>query len=251
MTERLDALTASVDRLRAVVGGLDAGQLTDSAYPSEWSIADTLSHLGSGAVIMDRRLQDLLAGVETPAEASQAVWDEWNAKAPDAQAADALVADRALMDRIAGLTDAERDGLRFAMGPMEFDFDGVVGLRLNEHVLHVWDIDVALDPTATLAPSAAGPVVDSLQMWVRFTAKPAADGSAVAVVTTDPTRGFVLTTGPDEVTLVAGDPSDSPDLSLPAEAFARLVYGRLDPDHTPTVGGAADLDGLRQVFPGA
>ena len=91
---------------------------------------------------------------------------------------------------------------------------------------------------------------DTASGATRFTAKPAADGSAVAVVTPDPTRGFVLTTGPDEVTLVAGAPSDSPDLALPAEAFARLVYGRLDPDHTPAVRGTADLAELRAVFPG-
>ena len=40
-------------------------------------------------------------------------------------------------------------------------------------------------------------------------------------------------------------------LVLPAEAFARLVYGRLDPDHTPPVEGDAEsLDELRKVFPG-
>ena len=39
----------------------------------------------------------------------------------------------------------------------------------------------------------------------------------------------------------------------PAEAFLRLVYGRLDPDHTPAVDlDAADvtLDELRRTFPG-
>jgi hypothetical protein len=39
---------------------------------------------------------------------------------------------------------------------------------------------------------------------------------------------------------------------LPAEAFVRLVYGRLDPDHTPasvvTDGGLLSL--LRAAFPG-
>ena len=41
-------------------------------------------------------------------------------------------------------------------------------------------------------------------------------------------------------------------LSLPAEAFIRLVYGRLDPDHTPASVDArgVDLDLLRRTFPG-
>ena len=38
---------------------------------------------------------------------------------------------------------------------------------------------------------------------------------------------------------------------MPAEAFVRLVYGRLDPAHTPPIKAhRADLDELRQLFPG-
>jgi Mycothiol maleylpyruvate isomerase N-terminal domain len=47
------------------------------------------------------------------------------------------------------------------------------------------------------------------------------------------------------------DDGGAPDLTLPAEALIRLVYGRLDPDHTPPVeGDLALLDSLRSVFPG-
>jgi hypothetical protein len=53
------------------------------------------------------------------------------------------------------------------------------------------------------------------------------------------------------VELTAGEPGQSPDLELPAEALSRLVYGRLDPDHTPAVTGDATLLAeLRAVFPG-
>ena len=40
---------------------------------------------------------------------------------------------------------------------------------------------------------------------------------------------------------------------MPAEAFIRLIAGRLAPEHTPhgvTVDGAISLDDLRKVFPG-
>ncbi len=37
---------------------------------------------------------------------------------------------------------------------------------------------------------------------------------------------------------------------MPAEAFLRLVAGRLDPEHTPLGVDAPDLDELRQAFPG-
>ena len=37
---------------------------------------------------------------------------------------------------------------------------------------------------------------------------------------------------------------------FPAEAFVRLVYGRLDPAHTPPVDDGDVLDALRPVFTG-
>ena len=52
------------------------------------------------------------------------------------------------------------------------------------------------------------------------------------------------------MSLTPGASSGSPDLELPAEALIRLVYGRLDPDHTPAVADPALLDELRGVFPG-
>jgi len=65
-----------------VVGGPDATQLARSANPTGWTIADDLSRLGPGTVILEGRLDDGLAGVTTPDDAAQTVWDEWNAKAP-------------------------------------------------------------------------------------------------------------------------------------------------------------------------
>ena len=251
MSERLDALQESVDRLRTVTGALDAEQLRSSAYPTEWTIADVLSHIGSGAVIMRRRLEDTLAGVDTPADAAPAVWDEWNAKSPEQQATDAVVADRSMLDRMLAVTDDERSGFRFAMGPMTFDFDGFVGLRLNEHALHLWDIEVALDPGALVAPAAVAAVVDNLQMFARFTGTPVDVPDQVVVATSGTPRSFLVVLGPDEVSLTAADGDTAPDLELPAEAFVRLVYGRLDPDHTPPVGAPDVLARLRQAFPGS
>ena len=78
-----------------LAGGLDDTQLVSQSYCDDWSIAQVLSHLGSGAVISRRGLQDVRAGTATPEDFNQSVWDEWNAKTPRAQADDALVADEA------------------------------------------------------------------------------------------------------------------------------------------------------------
>ena len=111
-----------------MVGPLDPARSDGPAYPTDWTIADTLSHLGSGAVIFLRLVDDSLAGLDTPGDAFPAVWDEWNAKPPGQQGADALVADRALLDRLEGLDDDERRRLRTTLGPMDVDFDGLVAL---------------------------------------------------------------------------------------------------------------------------
>ena len=99
--------------------------LTRGAYPAEWSIAQVLSHLGSGAVIMQRSLEDTLAGQAAPDDYAPGVWDTWNAKAPAAQRDDALAADTALLARIEAVTPGERQHLCLRMGPMTFGFDRV------------------------------------------------------------------------------------------------------------------------------
>ncbi len=252
MTDQLTALHDSVDHLAGLVSGLGPEQLTASAYPTEWTIADTLSHLGSGAVILHRRLDDVLAGVETPDDAAPLVWDAWNAKSPEDQAADALVTDRALLERLEGLPAVDRERFEFSMGPRTFGFDGFVQLRLNEHALHSWDVEVSLDPSAGVTPGSTAYIIDNLEMWASFTARPTGTERTVAVGTTDPSRSFAVTLGAEQVTLAGADAAGEVDVVLPAEAFVRLVYGRLDPAHTPEVrGDLAALDELRLAFPGA
>jgi uncharacterized protein (TIGR03083 family) len=253
MTTTQSALADSVNHLRDLVQPLDAAQLRAPAYPSEWTIADVLSHVGSGAVIMQRRLDDALAERENDDGFAPSVWDVWNAKSPEAKASDALDADRALMERIESVSEEARAGLQFSMGPMTFDFDGFIGMRLSEHTLHTWDIEVALDPQATLADDGTGLVVDRLEMIARFTGKPSGTVHDVTVRTSNPTRDFTIALAADSVSFTpaaSGASSGSPDLELPAEALVRLVYGRLDPDHSPEVADAALLDELRSVFPG-
>ena len=42
-----------------------------------------------------------------------------------------------------------------------------------------------------------------------------------------------------------------PRLELPAEALVRLVYGRIDPGHTPPmVAQGIEFDQPRRIFPG-
>src|SRR3978361_1420114 len=113
----IEALRSSVDRLRNLAARLTDQQLNVRAYPAEWTIAQVLSHLGSGAVIMQRRLEDTLAAQETPDDFAPGVWDTWNAKSPIAQRDDALNADAALLARVEAVSPDDRNRFTFAMGP--------------------------------------------------------------------------------------------------------------------------------------
>jgi hypothetical protein len=133
-------------------------------------------------------------------------------------------------------------------------------MRVSEHAVHTWDVLVALDPAATLAPDAVALLIDTLEQVAGRSAKPDGKQRTVRVSTTDPERRFILTTG-EEVTLTPSD-GDAPaelrpaelrpaELRLPAEALVRLVYGRLDEAHTPPAETAGvDLAELRQIFRG-
>jgi uncharacterized protein (TIGR03083 family) len=251
MDSPVGALRASVERLHTLTSGLDDAQVASPSYCDEWSIAQVLSHLGSGAVILQRSLEDVRAGTTTPDDFNPSVWDQWNAKSPRVQADDALVADQAVTEAIEAVDESERARLVFHLGPMTLSFDDLVGMRLNEHAFHTWDIAAALDKGARLSDDEAALVVDNLGRIVAFSGRPDGQERTIAIHTTEPERDFALRFSADGVELRTGEPGQQPDLELPAEAFARLVYGRLDAAHTPAfTGDAALLDSLRTVFPG-
>ena len=246
----IDALRSSVERLRDLAAPMNEEELTAGAYPTEWTVAQVLSHLGSAAVITQRRLEDALAGHDTPDDFAPGVWNTWNAKGPDAQRADALAADAALLARIEAVPPDHRNTFASAMGPMTLGFAQFVGMRLNEHAFHTWDIAVVADPAATVPVPVAALVVDNLDLVARFTGKPTGDTTSITVGTTGPVRSFTVELSPGGVALTPGAAAASPDVELPAEAFARLVYGRLDAQHTPSGEHGPALDILRRLFPG-
>ena len=252
-TARLGALSRSADRLSGVVGGLDPAALEAQSYDTEWSVAQVLSHLGSAGVIFRHGLDVALGAKDADEGFAQATWDEWNAKSPTAMAADCLAVDRALLDRLGSLTDSERATVKLPLGPVELDLAGMAGMRLNEHALHTWDVEVSFDPTVTVPADTVPLVVDNLALITSFVAQPTGTEHTVRIETSDPGRRFVLDIGLERASLTPAEGADAAgaaDIELPAEALVRLVYGRLDPDHTPAVTGAEHLDELRRVFPG-
>ncbi|MDP9842110.1 maleylpyruvate isomerase family mycothiol-dependent enzyme [Streptosporangium lutulentum] len=257
------ALRTNHDDLSALVRGLDAEDLNRPSAASEWTVAQVLSHLGSGAEIGLASLRAALAGQDAPGQDfNQSVWDRWNAKGPKEHAEDFLSADAELVAAYESLDADTRRQLQIKLGfmPAPADVTLVAGMRLNEFALHAWDVKVVFDPKATVAPDASEALVDflpgPLSFLVGFIGKPDALASrpvTLRVETSEPRRVLDLTIGE---TIGFGEPSESADavLSLPAEAWLRLVSGRLDDAHTPgsvkVTGDAVTLDDLRRVFPG-
>jgi uncharacterized protein (TIGR03083 family) len=250
--DAIAALQSSVERLAALVAPLDDDAIVAQAHPTEWSVAEVLSHLGSGAVIFARRIADGLAGVETPEEFNPSVWAEWDAKSPRAQVDDALVADAAFAAQVAAVPQADRDRFTTSFGPMTIGFDRAVGMRLSEHLLHEWDVRVTLDPAAALASDGAGHVIGNLGPIVAFSGKSTGGSDTVVIATTDPEGQWAVTTTPDGLTFDRIDTWDEVHVTMPTEALVRLIYGRLPPEHTPdSVEADADtLHRLRAMFPG-
>jgi uncharacterized protein (TIGR03083 family) len=251
-TQWIQALRSSHETLVALVTPLGDAQLQQTSYASEWSIAQVLSHIGSQAEIFGLFFDAGLRGEDPPErDVFAPIWDSWNARTPRAQADDALQADRTLVEWFESLDPEQRETLHLKLFGMEVDTAGLARTRLGEHVIHTWDIAVVLDPTATLAPDAAALLVDTLDQTAARSGKPDGKERQVHVSTSEPERHFLLESA-ESVTLSASDSAGGPPgLRLPAEAFIRLVYGRLDPAHTPPIEiDGFDLDELRHMFPG-
>lgn len=256
-------LRTSHDRLARLVGPMTPQQVRTQSYCRDWTVAQVLSHLGSGAEISLLMLPAALGQGESAGQgAFQPIWDRWNAKSPEDQAADALVADSEHVAALDRVTDAELAAIKFSLFGMDLDAVGLIRLRLGEHAVHSWDVAVAGDPAAVVLPAAVSLLIDNVpQFLAPRLGKPQEQPLRVRIRTSEPDRDYLLTAG-EAVTMTdwAGeDPAGTgaeaggtAEISMPAEALLRLAYGRLDPGHTPAgvTGSPADLDRLRAVFPG-
>lgn len=260
----IDALRSNHDDLAARVRGYDDTDLAQPSGASGWEVAQVLSHLGSGAEIGLAGLRSGLAGQDAPGdEFNRSVWDRWNAMGRREQADGFLRANEDLVAAFEGLDAAARQELRVKLGFMPFPADVAMlaGLRIGEASLHGWDVRVAADPQATLSAEEAAVSLEhstgGLSFLMGFLGRPGALAGVpvtVRVETSEPARVLALVLS-EQTTLTDGAPAAAAAvLRLPAEAWLRLVAGRLDAAHTPdAVSVTSDvltLDQLRAAFPG-
>jgi uncharacterized protein (TIGR03083 family) len=253
------ALRSGYDSLAGIARGLSDEQLAGPTGAAEWDVSQVLSHLGSSAEIGQNTLQVSFEGKPNPGlEFNKTIWARYDNASRRERLEWFLAANEALIQSYESLSDEVRDTLRIDMGflPAPVDVATACGFRLSEFALHSWDVRAGTDPTATVAPEATPILLQRLPMLAGFLGKPDKLGgkqAVIAVTTTDPAQDFTLDLG-EKASIIPGAPEQSDGtLTLPAEAFVRLIVGRLKPEYTPadiTATGSADLDLLRQVFPG-
>lgn len=251
------ALRTGHDDLVAFVATLDPPDLTHPSAASEWTVAQVLSHLGSGAEIGLAALEAALAGKPNPGqEFNKSVWAVWDGRSPAEQAANFPAASEKQVSRFEGLDEQTKKDLRIDVGflPQPIDVAMAASMRLTEFALHSWDVRAGFDPTATLAPEAAGLLLGRIGSLVGFVGKAdRIEGTVrLAVHASDPATSFGLVIG-DAVAVTEVPDSADGELTAPAEYLIRLFTGRHGAAYTPdsvALTGSVTLDDLRRVFPG-
>ncbi len=253
------ALRSGYESLADRVRGFSDDDLAGPSGAAEWDISQVLSHLGSGAEISRTTVAAALDGDPNPGpDFNQGVWDKWDAMSRRERADNFFTANEAQLALLESLDAGTRDNLRIDFGflPAPVDVATAARMRLNEFTLHSWDVRAGSDPHATLPADATAALLHgepNLIGWIANADPLNGRQAVIAVTTTEPESVFALRLrAPVSVDF---DVPERPDgtLTLPAEAWLRMVSGRLAPRHTPAsvaATGAADLELLRQVFPG-
>jgi uncharacterized protein (TIGR03083 family) len=253
----ISALRNEHDTVAAIAADLTDDQLTGTSGAAEWTVAQVLSHLGSGAEITLAGLQAALGEREAHGEGfNESVWDRWNAMSPADQRAGFVEHNAALVSAFEALDEHQRQALELPIGfmPNPLSVASFAGLRLSEVAQHDWDVRVARDPAAGLLPESADVLAEQfsheLGFLLGFIGK--ADRIAGPVLLTLGESGYGLSIA-DSVAFVSTIEQPTANLTGPFEAAIRLLAGRLRAPYTPsdvTVTGNVTLDDLRAVFPG-
>lgn len=248
------ALRRSHDQLAARAETLDSNSLLMNSYCPGWNIAHVYSHLGNQAELFNLFVDAWETGGDPPGqEGFPPIWDAWNARSPEAQVQDSVTWNEKFVRRLEALDADQQREFRVTAFGMDLDLAGLLGLKLPELAIHSWDIEVSFDPKTLVAEESVTLLLDNLPATAARVGKPGGAATTLHVSTSDPDRQFVLVTDGVRLEPWSDQAVATGTLQLPSEALLRLVYGRLDPAHTPPLELASSgitLDDLRSLFPG-
>jgi len=251
------ALRTTHDELAAVVPTLPDEQLTGPSGASEWTVAQVLSHLGSGAEIALAGYRAALDGETAPGQNfNESVWDRWNALSPQQQATGFLEHDSVVVHALEALSVEQRENTTVKLGflPAPLPLTSAIGMRLNETAQHSWDVRVAVDRQAKLGADAAEVLVDHYTGGLGFLLGRLGKADQLpepAVIAVADSGGAIVVDNSFGLSRSAPEPTARFDGEL--EAALRLLGGRLKAPYVPPglqVTGNVTLADLQRAFPG-
>jgi uncharacterized protein (TIGR03083 family) len=255
---RISTLRRSHDDLARFVDDFDERLLSTRSGADEWTVAQVLAHIGSGAEIGYHTLRAAIEGQPPPGPQSfPSIWAHWNSLQPIDALAAFRQSDGRLVAELEDLDDATLEDLSIDLAflPAPVDVATAVTFRLTEHALHSWDVHVAFAAAAPVAAYVVPYVLPHMARLAGWVGRPSGVNGRVLIETFDPSLTYVLEL--DEAVALTpatdGAHDEATALHLPAEAMVRLLAGRLKPGHIPasvTIEGALALDEVRAVFPG-
>ena len=226
---------AEYDRLLGYLESLEPEGWTEQSAARDWRVYRVVSHIGSQPRIIAGVLEAGLRGAAPMTdEQRKAIWAHWDSLGPK----EILPEFRRSNDDYFTLTDSLTDDELSRTIPW---FTGsspvatVLAGRLNEQVLHAWDVAWARDKQATLSPEAVPELLELNLTPTRMggLAKPERAeqlaGKTIQFRLSQPKGVATLRVRPDGVEATRS-PVNAPDLTaeLPTEAFVRLLWGRYD-----------------------
>lgn len=252
----LDALQASSSRLNTAVANLPDEVLARPSFTGGWTIAQVLSHLGSAAEICTTLVKRGIAADATGpvAERLGPIWRRWDSLSGPDQREAWQQADARHLRLLGSLDEHQRETVRIPYFSGLLSVDAYAGYRLSEQSVHAWDIEVALDETATI------PAPEVALLWQRLDLVATRFRDAETLARLAPTQIAVELAESRRILSLhlnaelhlypceAADPSSQ--LYGPAEAVLRMVYGRHHPVDDIRVTGSASLADLTALFPG-
>jgi uncharacterized protein (TIGR03083 family) len=243
--------------------GLDTAGWDAPSWCEGWSVRDVLSHLTEGTERFHRQTRAALDGQPTPefsTEERNARRATVKAMPPAQMLAELERRNNVFWDDVEARSDDALSRPAVALGPgRQLSALQVAQLRLNEFVLHGWDVAEASDRAARLDPEAAALVLDyNLANAARMAKAPALEGLDTTYLceVSGPGGGPVTIAcrgGKAEVTRGAAGRADI-TLRLPSETLSRLLWGRVGLDQaladgTIQVGGDVErVRALGRVF---
>jgi uncharacterized protein (TIGR03083 family) len=242
------------ERFNRYVEQLDPGGWVEQSYCADWLVFQVVSHLGSGARIGRMRLQAWTDHREPVSrEEMQTVWSHFDSLRPNQMLAAYTEAAGEYLAEVAALPDdvgaREVDGFAGRRPLYGYQLS-----RLWELVCHAWDVYVARDRQARLAPDAVALLATLLQ----YVSIPVDQQRAAALAeqrvelrVIDSRLVYALDLSGQRPRLVPG-PASSPTTVIegPADELVRFVSGRhFVPGTTPLLrASSGDLAAVKRAF---